>query len=112
TGLPVAAARRRAQAAALLRASHPELDLLISDDGLQHAGLARSLELAVFDERGTGNGRLLPAGPLRAPLAQLASMDALVLNGEAVAPIAHPRQYRYRIEPLRFVAINGHAGPA
>ncbi|RPH65082.1 MAG: tetraacyldisaccharide 4'-kinase [Burkholderiales bacterium] len=111
TGVPVAAARRRAQAVALLHAAHPELDLLISDDGLQHAGLARSIELVVFDERGIGNGRLLPAGPLRAPLAQLASMDAVVLNGDAAAPIAHPRQYRFRIEPLRFVAVDGHAAP-
>ena len=111
TGVPVAAGRQRADAVALLLATHPELDLLISDDGLQHAGLARSVELVVFDERGAGNGRLLPAGPLRAPLAQAASMDALLLNGDASAPIAHPRQYRFRIEPLRFVAVNGRAAP-
>src|SRR5690606_9110044 len=111
TGLPVAAGRRRAEAVARLLAAHPELDVVISDDGLQHAALARSVELAVFDERGVGNGRLLPAGPMRAPLAQAASMDALVLNGDAVAPLAHPRQYRFRIEPLRFVAVDGHAAP-
>lgn len=111
TGLPVAAARRRARAVALLRATHPGLDLLISDDGLQHAGLARSVELVVFDERGIGNGRLLPAGPLRAPLSQASSMDAVVLNGDAASPIAHPRQYRFRIEALRFVALDGHAAP-
>jgi tetraacyldisaccharide 4'-kinase len=111
TGLPVAAGRRRAEAVARLLDAHPELDVVISDDGLQHAALARNVELAVFDERGAGNGRLLPAGPLRAPLEQAASMDALVLNGDAVAPLAHPRQYRFRIEPLRFVAVDGHAAP-
>ncbi|HRA78989.1 MAG TPA: tetraacyldisaccharide 4'-kinase [Burkholderiaceae bacterium] len=111
TGVPVAAARRRAEAVALLGSAHPELDLVISDDGLQHAGLARSVELVVFDERGAGNGRLLPAGPLRAPLAQLASMDALVLNGDAAAPIPHPRQYRFRVEPVRFVAVDASAAP-
>src|SRR5690606_22357268 len=123
TGVPVAAARRRAEAVALLKAAHPELDLVISDDGLQHAGLARSVELVVFDERGAGNGRLLPAGPLRAPLAQAASMDALVLNGDAAAPIPHPRQYRFRVEPVAagefarrvdgrpLVAVAGTAAP-
>jgi tetraacyldisaccharide 4'-kinase len=111
TGVPVAAARRRADAVALLHSAHPELDLVISDDGLQHAGLARSVELVVFDERGAGNGRLLPAGPLRAPLAQAAAMDALVLNGDAVAPMSHPRQYRFRVEPVRFVAVDASAAP-
>ena len=111
TGLPVAAGRRRAQALARLLDAHPGLDVVISDDGLQHATLARSVELVVFDERGVGNGRLLPAGPLRAPLAQAASMDAVVLNGDAAAPIAHPRQYRFRVEPLHFVAVDGHAEP-
>ena len=87
TGLPVAAGRDRRAAVARLLAAHPQLDLVISDDGLQHAALARSVELAVFDDRGAGNGRLLPAGPLRAPLAQAATMDALALNGDAPAPI-------------------------
>lgn len=109
--LPVAAARQRAQALALLLQTHPDLDVVLADDGLQHAALARSIELALFDERGVGNGRLLPAGPLRAPLAQVASMDALVLNGNAAAPLAHPRQYRFRIEAVRFVAVNGGAAP-
>lgn len=111
TSLPVAAARRRAQAVALLARTHPEVEVIVADDGLQHAGLARSVELAVFDERGTGNGRLLPAGPMRAPLALVASMDALVLNGDAAAPLAHPRTYRFRIEALRFAPVNGHAAP-
>lgn len=68
TGLPVVVGRDRAAAARALRAAHPEVDLLISDDGLQHRRLARDVELVVFDERGVGNGCLLPAGPLREPL--------------------------------------------
>jgi tetraacyldisaccharide 4'-kinase len=43
------------------------VQVLVCDDGLQHWQLARDLELCVFDERGTGNGQLLPAGPLREP---------------------------------------------
>ncbi len=68
SGAPVAVAARRAEAARALLHAHPAVDLLIADDGLQHTALARDVELWVFDERGAGNGALLPAGPLRQPL--------------------------------------------
>jgi tetraacyldisaccharide 4'-kinase len=64
---PVWVGRDRAAAARALLGSDPEVDLLLSDDGLQHLGLARDLELVVVDSRGAGNGWLLPAGPLREP---------------------------------------------
>jgi tetraacyldisaccharide 4'-kinase len=64
-GVPVWVSRQRAEAALALCAAHPEVDVLVADDGLQHLALARQAELVVFDERGTGNGLLLPAGPLR-----------------------------------------------
>ena len=66
--VPVWVGRRRADAGRALCAAHPEVDVLVSDDGLQHAPLVRSAEIVVFDERGAGNGLLLPAGPLREPL--------------------------------------------
>ncbi|GAA4345218.1 tetraacyldisaccharide 4'-kinase [Variovorax defluvii] len=65
TGAPVFVARRRAQAARALLARYPETQCIVSDDGLQHLALARDIEICVFDDRGTGNGWLLPAGPLR-----------------------------------------------
>jgi tetraacyldisaccharide 4'-kinase len=65
TGIPVWVGRQRAQAGRALLQAHPEVDLLISDDGLQHLALARQAEVIVIDERGLGNGWLLPAGPLR-----------------------------------------------
>ena len=65
TAAPVAVGRDRLAAARTLCQAHPELDLLIADDGLQHHALARELQVLVFDDRGLGNGRLLPAGPLR-----------------------------------------------
>ena len=68
SSVPVWVGRWRADAARALCAAHPEVDLLVADDGLQHAALARTLEIVVFDERGVGNGRLLPAGPLREPM--------------------------------------------
>jgi len=58
------------------------VDLLLSDDGLQHYGLGRSFEIAVVDGvRGMGNGLCLPAGPLREPPSRLHEVDAIVVNG-------------------------------
>ncbi len=62
---PVVVGRARAQAARLLLSMHPEVDVLVSDDGLQHYALQRDVEIILFDARGPGNGWLLPAGPLR-----------------------------------------------
>lgn len=64
-GVPVFVARRRVEAARALLAAHPETQVIVSDDGLQHYALARDIDICVFDERGIGNGWLLPAGPLR-----------------------------------------------
>ena len=76
--VPVAVGRDRVAAARALLAAHPNLDLLVSDDGLQHWRLPRRLSLLVFDERGLGNGRLLPAGPLRQP-PEVPAADQLVV---------------------------------
>lgn len=65
TGVPVFVGARRAQAAQALLAQHPDTDIIVCDDGLQHLALARDMEVLVMDERGIGNGWLLPAGPLR-----------------------------------------------
>lgn len=67
TGLPVFVGAQRLAAAQALCAAHPEVDVLLSDDGLQHWALPRELEIIVWDARGLGNGYLLPAGMLREP---------------------------------------------
>lgn len=67
TGLPVFVAPTRHAAAMALLAEYPETDVILCDDGLQHLQLFRDLEVCVFDERGLGNGWMLPAGPLREP---------------------------------------------
>ena len=80
TGVPVCVAARRADAARALQAAG--CDIVVCDDGLQHLALSRDLEIAVVDGvRGLGNGRLLPAGPLREPPSRLDSVDFVVLNG-------------------------------
>jgi tetraacyldisaccharide 4'-kinase len=65
--VPVFVAASRLEAARALLAAYPATQVIVSDDGLQHYGLQRDLEICVFDERGIGNGWLLPAGPLREP---------------------------------------------
>src|SRR5690606_20010130 len=58
---------------------YQQVDLIISDDGLQHYALGRDVEIVLFDARGGGNGWLMPAGPLREPLSR--PRDFTVVNG-------------------------------
>ncbi|RZT97965.1 tetraacyldisaccharide 4'-kinase [Rivibacter subsaxonicus] len=91
TAAPVFVGRDRAATARALRAAHPEVDVILSDDGAQHLALARDIEILVFDARGAGNGWLLPAGPLREPLAVASTArHALVLysGNEPSTPLA------------------------
>lgn len=79
---PVWIGRDRVAAALGLLAAHPDCDVIVSDDGLQHYRLARDIELAVFDpEQGLGNALPLPAGPLREPASRLKHVDAVITNG-------------------------------
>lgn len=84
-GCPVVVAPKRAEALAMINAQS-ELDLVISDDGLQHYALARDIEVVLLDARrpnfGLGNGLCMPAGPLREPVSRLEQVDFVVLNGE------------------------------
>jgi tetraacyldisaccharide 4'-kinase len=84
TGVPVVVGADRAAAAQALCAAHPSVDILVADDGLQHHRLHHDLALLVFDERGAGNGLLLPAGPLREPLPyRLQPHQAVLYNAGA-----------------------------
>jgi len=83
TGVPVAISPNRYVAAVEL-IQHANCDVLLCDDGLQHHALHRDLEIAVIDgDRDFGNGRCLPAGPLREPPGRLDSVDMIVNNGNA-----------------------------
>ncbi|WP_459206231.1 tetraacyldisaccharide 4'-kinase [Pseudomonas sp. MLB6B] len=86
TGVPLMIDPDRGRAVKALLAAEP-LDLILSDDGLQHYRLARDLELVLIDAaRGLGNRRCLPAGPLREPVERLQTVDALLYNGAASDP--------------------------
>jgi tetraacyldisaccharide 4'-kinase len=84
TGAPVFVAAKRVDAALALLHKHPSTDVLVCDDGLQHLALERDIEICVFDERGVGNGLMLPAGPLREPWPR--KVD-LMLNSSAVGGV-------------------------
>ncbi|HEY6895220.1 MAG TPA: tetraacyldisaccharide 4'-kinase [Casimicrobiaceae bacterium] len=109
TGAPVVVGRDRVAAARLLLATHPDVDVVVADDGLQHYALARDVEIAVVDAaRGLGNERLLPAGPLREPASRLDSVDALVWRTAAgVRPRmrAHAHEFVVDYEPASWINL-------
>lgn len=81
TGAPVAIAPKRSDAIQALLQKH-QIDVVITDDGLQHYALQRDFELVVIDGiRRFGNGWWLPAGPMRERAARLNSVDAYIANG-------------------------------
>lgn len=88
TRCPVAICADRTKAVDILLTAFPDLDLIVSDDGLQHHRLKRQLEWVVFDERGQGNGKLLPAGPLREPLARLTTVDAVLCSNMSTSRLS------------------------
>jgi tetraacyldisaccharide 4'-kinase len=90
TGAPVMVGADRAAAACALCAAHPAVDILVADDGLQHHRLHHDLALLVFDERGAGNGLLLPAGPLRETLPRHLQPHQAVLYNATAASTALP----------------------
>ena len=111
SGVPVFVGRDRVAAGQALLAAHPECNVVVSDDGLQHYRLQRALELVVFDERGAGNGWLLPAGPLREPLRRLSGVTAVVWHGSPDRRVAEAArgllQFDMRLFGDRFVAATG-----
>jgi tetraacyldisaccharide 4'-kinase len=102
TGVPLMIDPDRSQAVRALLAEEP-LDLILSDDGLQHYRLARDLELVLIDAaRGLGNRHCLPAGPLREPVERLQSVDALLYNG---ASADRDDGYAFTLQPSALVNL-------
>ena len=96
---PVWVGQDRVAAARELLRAHPQCDVLLSDDGMQHYRLRRDAEIVVVDGvRRFGNGFLLPAGPLRELPSRLAEADAVVINGGATAA----GEYAMQLHGARF----------
>lgn len=80
-----------------------KIDIILSDDGLQHYQLVRDLELVVIDAaRGLGNGKCLPMGPLREPASRLDSVDAVIYNG---ATNESDHRFAMKLVPTRFINV-------
>ena len=102
TGVPLMIDPDRSRAVRALLAEE-SVDLILCDDGLQHYRLARDLELVLIDAaRGLGNGRCLPAGPLREPVERLAEVDAVLFNG---AEADSAEGYAFRLQPTALVNV-------
>lgn len=94
TGAPVAVSPSRSDAVQALLAAH-DLQIIITDDGLQHYRLARDVEIIVIDGvRRFGNGWWLPAGPMRERASRLKSVDAVIVNGGVPRAGEIPMQLR------------------
>jgi tetraacyldisaccharide 4'-kinase len=104
--VPVYISPDRVAATRALLAADPEVNVIVSDDGLQHYALARDVEIAVVDgERRFGNGLPLPAGPLREPVARLAEVDAVVVNGASDVALPAVPRFTMRYGGERFVSL-------
>jgi tetraacyldisaccharide 4'-kinase len=108
-GCPVFVGSDRVAAARALLAAHPDCDLVLCDDGLQHYRLARDVEIAVIDRRGLMNGWMLPSGPLREPGRRLRTADALVLNAAEAVPVRDVPQFRMRLAGTHFYRLDNPA---
>lgn len=114
SGCPVAVGADRVAAARVLLAAHPDCDLILCDDGLQHYRLQRDVEIAILDRRGLMNGWPLPAGPLREPASRLRSVDAVVRHDCAADLPRGAAAFRMRLRGDRFYRLDApdmQAGP-
>ncbi|MDT3669298.1 MAG: tetraacyldisaccharide 4'-kinase [Aromatoleum sp.] len=106
---PVAIGADRPEAARALLRAHPECNVIVSDDGLQHYRLHRDLEIAVVDERILGNRWLLPAGPLRESVTRLDAVDLVLAHGalsDVIAErLARQAVFAMRLEGAEFVSV-------
>lgn len=101
TGVPVAVSPVRSDAVKAILAQH-DVQMIVTDDGLQHYRLARDVEIVVIDgERRFGNGWWLPAGPMRERAGRLKSVDATIVNGG----VAQPGEIPMRLEPGQAVNL-------
>ena len=103
TGCPVWIGHDRVAAARALLLAHPDCDVVVSDDGLQHYRLRRDFEIAVVDASlGLGNGLPIPSGPLREPADRLKEVDAVVFNGAGTGSADKPGSFAMSLEGTLF----------
>jgi tetraacyldisaccharide 4'-kinase len=99
---PVLVGRDRVAAAQALLAAYPQVNVIVSDDGLQHYAMQRDIEIVLFDTRGVGNGWLLPAGPLREPASR--RRDFTVVNA-ARLPNEVPGNAAHHVIQMELIGV-------
>lgn len=105
TRCPVVIAHDRYAAAQYL-IQQASIDIILSDDGLQHYALPRTVEIVVLDGgRGVGNGLCLPAGPLREPVSRLEEVDFVVVNGSS-SQLFHDDQLLVQLIPEQWTSVS------
>ncbi len=110
-GIPSCVCAKRALAVELLLAQAPHVNVILADDALQHVALPRDIEICVVDgRRGFGNGRLLPAGPLREPITRIDQCNAVVIT-EGAARVAHDNLYTMQLEISHLQHVGSAAAP-
>ena len=102
SGCPVWVGPDRVQVAAMLRRAEPKVNVLISDDGLQHYRLRRDVEIAVVGS--FGNGFLLPAGPMREPRSRLKTVDRVIEDVQLEGDTVHRMSDARERQPLKAFA--------
>ncbi len=106
SGCPVWVDASRVAGGSALIKVHPEVNVLICDDGLQHYALQRDIEIAVVQRPlGLGNGRLLPAGPLREPIGRLQQVDIVVESGQLPVAPSHAVSYQLNLRPDTWTSV-------
>lgn len=102
-GVPLVLDRNRSRGIEFLLSKYPEIDMVVTDDGLQHYSMKRDIEIAVIDgRRRLGNGFMLPAGPLREPKSRLSEVDFIINNGGP----AEDGEYLMSMNPSKFVHLS------
>lgn len=107
TDCPVWVDASRVSGGLALLNAHPHVNVVICDDGLQHYALQRDIEIAVVQRPlGLGNGRLLPAGPLREPLKRLQQVDVVIESGQLPVASSGVLTYRLQLQPGAWTAVS------
>jgi tetraacyldisaccharide 4'-kinase len=97
TNCPVVICSKRKDAIEFLRKRQQEVDIILSDDGLQHLGFVQDLRLVIIDEAlGFGNQHMLPLGPLREPISRLNTMDYILYRSQQST--SSQNQYRFALQ--------------
>ncbi|GGG03741.1 tetraacyldisaccharide 4'-kinase [Cysteiniphilum litorale] len=103
---PIVISPKRVEAIQYIEEKLKAVDIIISDDGLQHYAMHRNVEIAVIDgQRQFGNGLCLPAGPLREPITRLEEVDMMVINGGGRASVSNKAQYDMQLLPQSLVSL-------